>query len=71
MVDGVNAGAFPPEDDFGLFRYGAEDVGQDFELKPSGQAMQWLSQLGADLIPAGPNTTLGFHDPKQGQFAGF
>ncbi|GEM_PF-1359558 len=69
LVDGVNAGAFPPEDDFGLFRYGAEDVNQDFELKPSGQAMQWLSQMGEDLVPAGPNTTLGFHDPKQGQFA--
>jgi len=52
-----------------LFRYGAEDVSQDFALKPSGQAMQWLSQMGADLIPAGPNTTLAFHDPEEGRFA--
>jgi len=69
LVDGVNAGTFPPEDDFGLFRYGAEDVDQGFELKPAGQAMQWLSHIGEDLVPADPNTALDFHDPDQGHFA--
>ena len=69
VVDGPEHGSFPPEDDFGLYRYGSEDPPAPIDPKPARDALAWLAALGADAAPAGPSDIGALHDPAAGHFA--
>lgn len=63
VTDGPRHGMFPPEDDFGLYRFGSEDPAMPIDPKPARDALAWVATLGAFT---GPHE---LHDPAQGVFA--
>jgi hypothetical protein len=69
LADGPNHGTFPPEDDFGLYRFESDVPGKSIDPKPARDVLVFLSQLGADATPLGASDVGGFHDPKLGRFA--
>jgi hypothetical protein len=69
LADGPEHGTFPPEDDFGLFRFGSEDPAGEIARKPAGDAMAWLARIGVGAVPAGPHPDPTLHDPGAGAFA--
>ena len=69
VTDGPNHGTFPPEDDFGLYRFGSEDPAQPIVAKPARDALAWLARIGASAVPTGPLADPALHDPQAGRFA--
>jgi hypothetical protein len=69
VTDGPNHGMFPPEDDFGLYRYGSEDPGAPIDPKPARDAMRWLAEIGAGAVFAGAADDTALHAPDEGRFA--
>lgn len=69
LADGPNHGTFPPEDDFGLYRFGSDDPNGVIANKPARDALARLATLGADVLPLGASQVGAFHDPSAGQFA--
>jgi hypothetical protein len=67
LVDGANHGQFPPEHDFGLYRYGSADPTRPIDPKPAGNAMAFLASVASDATPIGPHESL--HAPDDGRFA--
>ena len=69
VADGPNHGMFPPEDDFGLYRYGSEDGALPIDPKPARDAMAWLSRIGDGAVFVGPADDPELHAPELGRFA--
>jgi hypothetical protein len=70
LVNGSSEGSgFPPESDFGLYRYGAEDPGEEPHPKQARDALAFLSSIGASAVPAGPRGDPDLHAPNEGRFA--
>lgn len=69
LADGPSHGSFPPEDDFGLYRFGSEDPDQPVSPKPARDALAWLASIGDGAVPAGPVDDPALHDPSRGRFA--
>ncbi|MBI4701889.1 MAG: beta-galactosidase [Deltaproteobacteria bacterium] len=69
LVDGEAHGSFPPESDFGLYRYGSDDPAGAASPKPARDAFAWLAALGDGAKPAGPSADAALHDPGAGRFA--
>jgi polysaccharide biosynthesis protein PslG len=69
LADGPEHGQFPPEDDFGLYRFGSESPAGESSPKPARDAFALLAELGAAAAPAGASPLAGFHDPAAGRFA--
>jgi len=69
LADGPNHGTFPPEDDFGLYRFESDVPGKNIDAKPARDALAFLAQLGVGALPAGASEAGGFHSPEHGRFA--
>ena len=69
LADGPNHGTFPPEDDFGLYRFGSDDPTGAIDAKPARDALAFLAKLGKDAVPAGASKLGAFHAPTAGHFA--
>jgi polysaccharide biosynthesis protein PslG len=69
LADGPDHGTFPPEDDFGLYRFGSDDPAGTIDAKPSRDAMAFLAEIGKNAVPAGASPLAGFFDPGAGRFA--
>jgi hypothetical protein len=63
VTDGPRHGTFPPEDDFGLYRFGSEDPALPIDPKPARDALVWIATLGAFTAAN------ALHAPEQGRFA--
>ena len=68
VTDGPDHGMFPPEDDFGLYRYGSESEAMPIDPKPARDAMAWLARVGegARFVAAVDDPAL--HAPSEGRF---
>ncbi len=69
VTDGPLHGTSPPEDDFGLYRYGSEDGAQPIDPKPARDALAWLASIGADAPFIGVADDPALHAPLEGRFA--
>lgn len=69
VTDGPRHGSIPPEDDFGLYRFGSEDPEQPIDPKPARDAFAWLSVIGRDAVFAGVRADPELHDPARDRFA--
>lgn len=69
LADGPDHGTFPPEDDFGVYRYGSDDPAQSPSPKPARDALAYLSKIGAGAVPAGASADSTLNDPSAGRFA--
>ncbi len=69
VTDGPLHGSFPPEDDFGLYRFGSEDPASPIDPKPARDALAWLARIGEDAVVAGAREDPALHDPARGRFA--
>lgn len=67
LADGPRHGTFPPEDDFGLYRYPSDEPPAAVDPKPARDALAWIAAVGAEAVPAGPHE--GWHDETHGVFA--
>jgi hypothetical protein len=68
VTDGPMHGRFPPEDDFGLYRFGSEDPAAAIDPKPARDAFAWLASLGRARF-TGVRDDAALHDPDAGRFA--
>jgi hypothetical protein len=69
VTDGPNHGMFPPEDDFGLYRFGSEDETLPIDPKPARDAFRWLAQVGEGAVFTGVVDDAALHAPDEGRFA--
>jgi hypothetical protein len=69
VTDGPLHGTSPPEDDFGLYRFGSEDDASPIDPKPARDAMAWLARIGADAVLVGEADDPRLHAPAEGRFA--
>lgn len=69
VTDGPRHGTFPPEDDFGVYRFGSEDPSSAIDPKPARDALAWLAEVGEGAVPAGARDDLELHDPSRGRYA--
>lgn len=67
VTDGPLHGMSPPEDDFGLYRFGSEDAAQPIDPKPARDAMAWLASIG-DAAFVGVVEDPALHAPDVGRF---
>ncbi len=68
LENGDNEGAFPPEDDFGLYRHGRTLPGAPIDPKPARDAMAWLARVGAGSTLVGAVADASLHAPDAGRF---
>lgn len=69
VTDGPLHGTSPPEDDFGLYRFGSEDDAQPIAPKPARDAMAWLAAIGAEAAFTGVADDPSLFAPSAGRFA--
>lgn len=69
LADGPKHGSFPPEDDFGLYRFGSDQPGAPIAAKPSRDVLARLATLLQGAVPEGASDFGGFHAPAEGRFA--
>ena len=69
VTDGPNHGTFPPEDDFGLYRFGSEDDASPIDPKPARDAFRWLASIGEGALFTGVVDDPALHAPDEGRFA--
>lgn len=67
VADGPAHGRFPPEDDFGVYRFDSENG--PIDPKPARDALAWLARIGAGATFVGPADDTGLHAPDEGRFA--
>lgn len=61
-------GTYPPEHDFGLYRFGSQDPAQPIDPKPARDALAWLASIGEGARFAGARAP-PLHDPEAGRYA--
>jgi hypothetical protein len=69
VTDGPNHGTFPPEDDFGLYRFGSQDPDNPVDPKPAREAMRWLAAIGDGATFVASVDDPALHAPEEGRFA--
>lgn len=69
VTDGPLHGMSPPEDDFGLYRFGSEDDAMPIDPKPAREAMGWLARVGEGAVLMGAADDPRLHAPAEGRFA--